>query len=269
MRLDAEKRKLYFTGSCLSVLDLCKAMCCRKWEVNLSFDEIKSNSYRIATLCYANGEICKDEKNDCLNKKYVLKRKADSSCFYLNERNRCSIYPKRPMICREFSCKGGWNIVGVDLDAVNKVDAKKDALSKVNKDLAQSRSSFIAARKRDFIRLLNEDMLFMLNPLEKIETLFYLRRQKKIIVFSKSVGKCGLTQRQYRFPYSAFSDESLLYLIGLFNGQNALRDVYREIKSKYRLNLSKNTFSKIILFLHNAGLIIIVIPRRLSLAESI
>jgi Fe-S-cluster containining protein len=50
-----------------------------------------------------------------------VKRKADGSCFFLNEENRCAIYSVRPMVCRlepfnivDYDYKK--NIIEVELD---------------------------------------------------------------------------------------------------------------------------------------------------------
>ena len=44
-----------------------------------------------------------------------VKQKADGSCIYLKD-GKCSIYNKRPMACREYSCVGDWRIMHSDHD---------------------------------------------------------------------------------------------------------------------------------------------------------
>lgn len=36
---------------------------------------------------------------------WTLKRKPDGSCIYLQPDNKCGIYERRPLICREFDCR--------------------------------------------------------------------------------------------------------------------------------------------------------------------
>jgi hypothetical protein len=44
-----------------------------------------------------------------------IKKKPDGSCIYLKD-GKCSIYDKRPMACREYSCKHDWRIMHSDHD---------------------------------------------------------------------------------------------------------------------------------------------------------
>lgn len=36
----------------------------------------------------------------------------NGKCFYLAENNKCSIYDRRPTLCREFTCLAGYNLKG-------------------------------------------------------------------------------------------------------------------------------------------------------------
>lgn len=41
---------------------------------------------------------------------WMLPRKADGRCVYLDVNNRCRIYERRPRVCREFNCLCGYKL---------------------------------------------------------------------------------------------------------------------------------------------------------------
>lgn len=51
------------------------------------------------------------EKNDIVE----IKKKPDGSCWYLED-GKCSIYDKRPIACREYSCINDYRIMHSDHD---------------------------------------------------------------------------------------------------------------------------------------------------------
>ncbi len=235
--LDGKNKKVFFNGSCLKIIKLCEAMCCRKCDVNISYDELKFGLYKAEIFCTLTREKCKNQKISCMNRGYRLKVKKDGSCIYLSSENKCSIYKKRPNVCKDFSCKGGWRISSAAPYA--KKNNLKNSMSKsvVNKIVLQK------------LRL---DMHFIKNPLIDLKCVFYLKEKKELVFSEKLINQCNLFSFRSKFNNPAMNDDSLFYLIKLFNGKNNLEDIYRNVKKKYNLGLSKEDFLKIVglLFIH-------------------
>ena len=195
LTLDGEKRKLTLNGRCFEVLDLCKAMCCRRWDVSLLPEEIKSGLYKIQIFCFSTDKNCENELLSCLYREYRLEKKSDGACVYLNKKNKCSIYGKRPKACRKFNCKQGWELSSIYRPLEDKININNNKLigNYCSQNLVKQKLFFVHAKiEKDFTHKLNDKMLFVLSPLEKVENLFYLKRKNKVIVFFKAVDKCGL-----------------------------------------------------------------------------
>lgn len=236
--LDGRNRKVFFNGSCLGVVKLCEAMCCRQWNVNLDNNEFKSGLYKADVFCKLNKDNCKNKNISCMNRGYQLKRKKDNSCIYLSSNNKCQIYQKRPKVCVDFSCKAGWMLSSVAAQTVNKDDLKN----------TQSKSD---AGK--FLREnLKFDMFFIINPLIELKGVFYLKEKNELVFLKKVIYGCNLSSFNAKFNNPVLNDNSLFYVIKLFNGRNDLKSIYRSANNKYSLGLSKKCFLKIVelLFLH-------------------
>lgn len=69
----------------------CEAPCCKQFDIPLTYRESKC--------------LPIDEKLADLVSIYQLKKEGGEPCPYLKE-NKCSIYERRPITCREYTCKG-------------------------------------------------------------------------------------------------------------------------------------------------------------------
>lgn len=234
--LDSKKRKIFFKGRCLEVLDLCQAMCCRKWDVYISDAELQSNLYKARVDCALIRKDCRNKKISCVNRISILQKKEDDACIYLNSQNKCSIYEHRPLACSTFTCKKGWVISTV-------MQGEPPKFKKTLKQIY-------------FTQRLKDDMQFILHPLTGLKTLFYLKEKGLITFVKKMVNKCGLITSKASFHHPALNDDNLLYLINLFDGQNTLKDIRQSVNKKYNLNLSKEDFYEILWLLSSHNIII-------------
>lgn len=112
VEIDGTKRKIVFHGDCLELLAVCRAMCCREWEVSISPKEYASGRFNAEAICLLTDKICSEPGQSCINLKYRLCRLPDKSCVYLQD-DHCRIYAERPRTCRVFQCKGGWRLTSV------------------------------------------------------------------------------------------------------------------------------------------------------------
>lgn len=229
--LDGKKRKIFFNGSCLEIVKLCEAMCCREWDINLSYDELNSSLYKAEIFCTLTRNNCENQKISCMNREYRLKRKKDGSCIYLSSENKCHIYKKRPKVCKDFSCKGGWILSSVA------PYAKKNNLKEATSELVADK---IVSQKLKF------DMCFIINPLIDLKSVFYLKEKNELVFRERIINRCNLYSFSSKFHNPTMNDDSLFYLIKLFNGQNILGNIYQSVKKKYNLDLSKEDFLKIV-----------------------
>ncbi|MDP8261790.1 MAG: YkgJ family cysteine cluster protein [Candidatus Ancaeobacter aquaticus] len=235
--LDFEKGKLFLKGTCSDVLDTCKAQCCRSIDVYITKEEFQSKRYHARALCLLTKSDCKYEDAHCLNTAYVLKRKEDGTCFYLNDNNMCSAYKTRPLVCKQFSCSNGW------------------MLSPSPHSSDQKRKSTLLAKK--FIKLCKDDMIFICDPLTEIKTIFYSKQKKTITFIKKMAIRCGLISVECDFHTDKMDDAMLINLIKLFDAKNTLGDIRRIMNKKYPVKLSKREFYELIwIFYHNDIIVI-------------
>ena len=113
-KFDPHKGKIYFEGDCGSAREICEAMCCRRVHyVDISEEEAKSGLYEFDAVRGLKSGGCSDPCHSGLSVTYILSKKPDGSCVYLDQSNMCTIYDKRPIVCREFQCSSGWSISDV------------------------------------------------------------------------------------------------------------------------------------------------------------
>ena len=88
IRVDREADKTVFTPvNCEERMPICKAVCC-KLSFALSVEEIEA------------GELKWE-----LGKPYHIRHQANGYCCHINNENKhCSMYDKRPSVCRKYSC---------------------------------------------------------------------------------------------------------------------------------------------------------------------
>jgi Fe-S-cluster containining protein len=243
--LDGKKKQILFKGNCLQVNKFCQAMCCRSWNIVVSLQEFRSGSFDAEVFCVLNNKECLNKKINCMNRSYRLKKKKDGSCIYLNSKNSCLIYAKRPQVCMDFSCKDGW-----ELHSQASVANRDKPGTKKGKTL------------NDYLmENLKFDMLFVANPLIEAKTLFYFKEKGEIVLMAKIFGGCDWSPFKMEFHNCPLDDKGLLYLIGLFDGRNILSDILRSVNEKFNLNLSEAGFARIVGLLLQHNLIIFKNPK--------
>jgi Fe-S-cluster containining protein len=209
VEIDGTQRKVIFRGDCLEMSAVCKAMCCREWKVDISAEEHASGLYQAEIICKLKDKACSNTSLKCINRLYLLNKRDDKSCVYLEE-NRCLIYNERPRTCRDFMCKGGWR-----LDSV------------FSANTAQTDQKTRTFTKETFVALLTEDMTFVLHPLLKVHSVFYLKPHNEIIFIKEMVGSCGKFNTRDSFDYPQLSDDRIMALINLFACKEPLGQIYR------------------------------------------
>ncbi|MDD2657952.1 MAG: YkgJ family cysteine cluster protein [Candidatus Pacebacteria bacterium] len=236
---DGKKRRIYFTGKCPDNVDLCEAICCRSWDVPINKQEFRSRKYAALEVCNLPGRICENQEIDCSRRRYKLKKKKDGSCVYLNSQNRCRIYPQRPLTCRLFECKNGWNIANV-LPPRQRI---KPAIRKALPSLREKSS--LKAR-------------FMLDPAIKLKNLFCLGG--KVTISAELCNENKTFTREVNFPYPEFGRKKLAYLIGVLDGRNTLEETLSGLQKRFKIKLSRNKFLKMIRSLLCLDIIIPIMP---------
>ena len=103
---------------------------------------------------------------------HYLKKLKNKACFYLKPDNRCSIYFKRPKVCRDFTCRTGWKLSSADAGRLKPSDQRKIQKS---------------AQKR-FMEKITPDARF--TPVKDVRLkLCYYQPEKKKIFFIKHLKK--------------------------------------------------------------------------------
>jgi len=75
----------------------CEALCCREVAVSINTPKTKKDYDEIKWLiCHKDVQVYKDHEND-----WLVEFKTD--CEFLDQNWKCTIYDKRPFVCREHS----------------------------------------------------------------------------------------------------------------------------------------------------------------------
>ena len=237
--LDSKNKKLIFHGGCNEVRDLCEAMCCRIYDVTVTEGERASGKYSIRQICSVTNTECSNKEENCMNRRYFLDKKEDGSCIYLDNENKCSIHPHRPQACRDFDCSCGWQI--------------SFAYSPDSEEYYNWRKDMAEAFMRETIK---DDMKFSVNPSVKLKTLFYSEEKGEITFVKETPDKCSPMPVKCGIPSIPCNDKDILYLIGLFNGNNTVEDVRRAFSERTKGILSKEDLYRIIWLLYCQRLIL-------------
>lgn len=110
IELDSAKHEMYFKNKGCNNLDVCKALCCRGWDINLALEEYESGRYKSEPFCSKDKEVCSSLNKSCPHRSFRVKKNKDGGCVYLNKENVCSIYSMRPIVCRNFMCDNGFKL---------------------------------------------------------------------------------------------------------------------------------------------------------------
>jgi Fe-S-cluster containining protein len=110
IKLNSDKHEICFDDGTCRAIELCKALCCRNWDINLALEEYRQEIYKAESFCSQDKTVCLKEDKPCPQRTYRLKKNKDASCIYLNKENQCEIYSTRPIVCRNFICDKGFKI---------------------------------------------------------------------------------------------------------------------------------------------------------------
>jgi len=233
-----KKRRINLRGTCLELLPICEALCCRDWNVNLTRAEGKNGTYLSDKICLLTEKECDKDRGECAHLEYRLQKKDDRSCVYINGDSTCSIYDRRPRVCRDFSCQGGWR-----LDSVSSVDSEKGGIA-------------FTLTKADFIAGLKNDMTFILHPLLKIHSIFCIQAKGEIVFLKEFIGNCGKFYTKDEFLNTKLDERRLFELLNLFARKDTLEDVYRLFSSQVDILLSQKEFYEIVWLFNKHQLIL-------------
>ena len=230
VEVDGAQRKLVFHGDCAEMRSVCRALCCREWDVGISAEELASGLYEAETVCTLTDKACPEAaeplpSRPCVNLRYRLRKREDRSCIHLQD-ERCSIYAARPRTCREFSCRGGWRLATVF--PVTTVPAEGSPSSAG----APSAGQVSALTKEAFVERLRDDMTFVLHPLLKVHTVFYLKQRREVVFVKQMVGACGKFNSRDSLDLPQLDDAGLMALIDLFGRKETLGQIHRSFLAR-------------------------------------
>jgi len=120
IKLDPYQHKISFNDKGCKSVDLCFALCCKGWDINLAFEEYQQSIYKAEKYCIEDKGVCSKKKKPCPQLAYRLKKSKNGSCIYLDKDNRCKIYTQRPIVCRNFGCDNGFKLepISIPVDAL-------------------------------------------------------------------------------------------------------------------------------------------------------
>lgn len=105
-----DTHEMHFRQKPCEALAVCKALCCRRWDIHLARHEYAQGVYQAEASCALDKKACSRHDTACPHKAFRLKKNKDGSCVYLDAENRCTIYAMRPLVCRNFICDKGFTI---------------------------------------------------------------------------------------------------------------------------------------------------------------
>jgi Fe-S-cluster containining protein len=238
IEFDGRHRRLVMHGACLDLLPRCAAACCREWSVGLSLDEHLSGRFASQKTCVLSREPCDKDVPGCANLGYELRKGADGACLHLDADGRCGIYDARPQVCRDFTCRGGWQI--------------SQALPPDGTPLA----SGIQLDKATFVARLADDSVFVSHPLIRLHAVFYAKARREISFLKRMTGACGMFYTRDSFDQPQMDDGLLLSLIRLFDSKDTLQDVHRRFCDTTGVDLSTDGFHEIVWLLDKHDIVL-------------
>ena len=215
--IDGVHRKILFHGECETMRPVCRALCCREWDVGISAEEHASGRYDAEVICVLTEKACPTPALPCIDRRYRLGRRDDRSCVYLED-DRCRIYDERPRVCRDFSCQSGWRLASV---------FAAEAPPPEGSPPEGALPGGTPPAKAETVARLTEDMTFVPHPLLKLHTVFYLQPRREVVFVKEMVGACGKFTTRGSLDLPQLDDAALMRLIDLFARKEPLGQVYR------------------------------------------
>lgn len=212
-----DNRKEQHRINCLDALSVCRANCCSNGGgVALSPEEIESGFYEVEYLCIEKKEKC-DRSEPCFHK-IAQTRTTGRLCYYLGEDFRCSIYERRPKICREYHCAAdGW---------------KKDP------------ENFL---KREELRL-SDGLVFEKSGARTLKEAIVPREGDKIYFIIRDVALCADIMAGGEFEAGALSEKDIAGVPEMFDGAKKLGEAQSEFEKRFGAE-AVPAFRKLVLLL--------------------
>jgi hypothetical protein len=239
VEIDGVNRLLLFHGDCNEMRPVCRAMCCRAWELGITAEEYTSGQYQAEVVCTLTMKACIDTNPPCPSRRYRLAKQADKSCIYLEE-DLCSIYARRPAICHNFQCQGGWRL---------------DTVIHPESDSAPDQGPAMLSQET-FVERINSDEVFILHPLIKVNTVFYRKSKHEIIFIKEMAGPCGKFTTYDSFDHPQLDDTQLLKLIDLFARKKPLGEIYARFCAQNASALTLPEFYALVWLLNKHNIVI-------------
>lgn len=239
IEFDGKRQRVILHGSCEELRPLCEAACCRHhWIIGISLDEHASKLYESRSTCVLTSKACDKDLATCLYRYYELKKRPDGACVHLDNDNRCSIYPERPKVCRDNSCRGGWQ------------------LSSFSPPADRDPVTALKLEKEDFLERLTTDMIFIPHPLIRLHTVFIVHSKGEVSFLKEMIGRCGRFYTRDRFPYRQFDDALLLDFIQIFERKETLEVAYQHFCDNNGISLTKSEFFEIVWLLNKHNIVL-------------
>jgi Fe-S-cluster containining protein len=222
IKLNPDEHKIYLKDKSCKPLRICKALCCRKWDINIAFEEYQQGIYKSEAFCTIDKLPCSKPNKPCPQRSFRLKKKKDGSCVYLDKENHCQIYAMRPIICRNFTCDDGFKIEPICSPSDSMVD---------DSEFCSFEGGLSLATK------------FLFNPYFKIKKLS--KKKNSIVLTFKDLASCkDKTVELMGLDYFS-SKKEIAFLLKQFNGKNTLQAIHKKISK----SLSKEAFLNLIVYL--------------------
>jgi len=117
-------------------------------------------------------------------------------------------------------------------------------------------STSIKLDKDAFIQRIADDMTFLLHPLVKLHTVFYLQARGQVIFVKEMVGGCGKFSTRDDLHFPQLNDALLLALADAFSSKDSLGDVYQDYCDQHGAILTKQEFYEIVWLFNRHSIIL-------------
>lgn len=236
MRLNPSTHTLSFVKGCPESLTVCQAMCCRGWDIALADEEYRSGLYQASAFCSRDKKECRTLRGYCYNRRFRLKKRSDGACCYLNNKNRCTIYNSRPILCRNFSCRQGWHL------APRRLEENVGCGS---------------VTKRPFIKDPQNNSILLKNQLITLEALAGGRKSKQLMLRFRDIRFCS-PQEFPVSPMPGLTLSNLKYILNLFSRPCNLGKAFAFYNEKYPKMVGRVEFKRFIHASVECGLLVAV-----------
>ena len=222
IKLDSTIHKMYFKNKGCNNLDVCKALCCRNWDINLALEEYETGVYESEAFCSMDKKVCSSLNKSCPQRSFRLKKNNDGGCIYLNKKNTCNIHSTRPIVCRNFICDNGFNL---------------EPICSPCEDIPDDVETCYFEGGLDF------KAKYLFNPYLSIKNFF--KDNNSMTLIFKDITSCkDKTVNLIGLDYFSNKKE-IVCLLEQFNGKNSLLSI-RKKSSKV---ISKDEFQNLIFYL--------------------